>query len=415
MHPIAIIILIPLIALAFQWWRTKNQAFAWSSLVYLTFLGSLSRPSGIPIPTVYGAFLVFFVLSSKIRSHKGIGYLHKADFLSVVLFSWIAFMILLNGSMDETRLLQGSANIILILASTKLTSEFSEKDIKIVLGTAVFGSFIVSIFCLIQAFVSPNLFGLVVLNPHTIRGRMVVFESNPNATAFYLLIGFCLSLGISTTHPEPLNKRLIVRLSTISVSFLTLWSIVLTGSRSAFSGAIFASFIFLVSRAKSIVTLFMAMVSLLFLLVLGEPLIFLESTLFPNRPDFTSFGRENRWSIGFDIIASSPIFGDASVLFNYKPIVYHNDFLQLAASYGIPAALVFSLIIIYSIKRIKNSQKIKNCTPIQISIILLVAGQIVNSWFHGLLLSGICFWTIIGIAINNHKMYSNPRPQKGHT
>ena len=246
------------------------------------------------------------------------------------------------------------------------------------------------------------------------------FFNNPNITGSYLAILVPFSLYFLT---RSIKKKSISRIFYLIILLSILISIFLTTSRNAWLGAIIS---FLIFFNKSWIFL-----ALFFLLSVSLPLLINNINFIPEnikillddfipynlRSKFLNFGFNNinnypRFSF-FDtaikMIISKPLFGWGATMYT---IVYemknssysghpHNLILELAINYGIFAALIFAIYVIWLIKKSIQliKEKRKNSKPLidkafYASLIVILITHLFDIPYYDVRIS-ICFWILI--------------------
>lgn len=103
--------------------------------------------------------------------------------------------------------------------------------------------------------------------------------------------------------------------------------------------------------------------------------------------------RWERWLDAIDQIVSSPIIGTGDVLL--RP---HNEYLQYAASFGLPALLIYvSAYVVMFVKAIKNIKKLSYTTLV---CLFAIGGYLISAFFGVTMPHVLPFMTLIlGLAI----------------
>ena len=124
-------------------------------------------------------------------------------------------------------------------------------------------------------------------------------------------------------------------------------------------------------------------------------------------------GREERWEIAQDVILGEPLFGDAARTYLGRPLNYHNDLLQLAGYFGIPAALLFAAAIGRMLWFAWSVAGREDAAGPGWAMLLVVSAESIHGLFHVQMVSGIAFWMFVGLHIHNRGLNKVLRGQGG--
>ncbi len=401
-------LLAPVFAYLVRWALKRRDGDLFAALVYSTFLGEVGWiGAGLSLANALGV-LVAGVVAVRLALRKRLRLeLQAADYLAAATLVWTLVGAAIRGEGMEP--LRAAAVVVAILLTAKLTRELSGDELGTLIRAVVLGGTVLAVLSGLQAWVDPELFGLVELPPTMIdetSSRVTGLQGNPNGAAFYLLVGVCgvVSLAAVLRH----RKLELAWLAGVLVVLVT--GLVLTRSRAALA----ASAVVVVLGAARLLRLrpaaafALALVALLPLAIDSAPRAMLEEKLFPERP-FAETGREARWSIGVSVVESEPLFGDPTVRFMHERIFYHNDVLQMAADAGLLAGALFFATLValgWRTLRLAASDRLRPYGDFAFFVFL---GSVMTSAVHGLLLGGICFWLLVGIAADRAVTRAAPR------
>jgi hypothetical protein len=399
-----------LAALGLFWIVVRNGAFRagiYGVLIFTTFWGTMVTFAGMTAAVLFASA---FVAVEFIRLARGRGTLTSPSLLDLLACCFVIWTLLATTihSVPIASFVRQPLIILLILAAAKAKTSNDEEVTNAILDGLLVGGIFVTVSIWVQFFVSPSLFGTVEL----IRSedflqanfdfRPSSFHGNPNSAALYLLLALG---GVLTT----LSSRRLSLASwiPIGIALALLHALFLLQSRSAMIGAILMILFWVFSNStilgRVVLSLNLGLVALLALLNPGR----IEQKwelLFPTRGGFEDgIGREDRWEIAGTIIQSSPLIGEPGLLFMGKWINYHNDFLGVAAYFGLPALLFFALLIGVCAYAAFHRSKLSHAdTRLARLVLLLLLGVLFHAQFHQVLLGGICFWFVLGTVYNQH-------------
>jgi len=395
----SLLIALPALAIVWQLFGQSNRTVGlYALMLYSTFLGDFVRlPSGVSVAMVLGGFILLVGIIQAIRKRTAIPKPNPLDFLSGTLLLWVANGILMQGgSLAELR---GPAVVAGILLTTKLGRQVLPNGFTRLVRAVAAGGIVLAIVCVAQGRFGTAMYGMSELPAapgDDTPVRVLGFWQNPNMAAFYLLIGFCAMLQLYRVTRTAIIKPVLL----CGAGFVA-YAILLTESRAAFIAAILALALWLTMSMRLGVRTALTLAVGAPLAVVGTSLReIVEAQVFPNRPQFIETGRIERWAIGLRAVTDSPLFGDRSLTYDFSAVFYHNDVLQLAADYGVLAGGIFASMLTFVFYSSFRHIRAGDSSRIGEFVLLLLLAGTAMSWFHGLLLSGICFWTLVGLGVN---------------
>lgn len=379
--------------------RGMLPAAAYGVLLYTTFLGDLARVQGVSLSVLLAAGLVSHELVRRATGRAvATAPIGVHDVLALMLMAWtLAVTASRSGDLGDAR-----QPIVLaaIIAAGKFRPEFSARDFGQIRKACVAGGAIVALSCLVQYRTGDlTLYGLLepsIDYEFEFIGRPQGLQGNPNAASLYLLFGYCGALVGCRL------ERTIEAASALVTCVLIGWALVRCESRSAVAGAMLvtalrAAWAAGLKERGALVTL-AAFVPLAW--ALREVLVGVGEAVF-DRPSVQEFGREERWSLAMNVIYGSPFTGDSSVRYDHKSVNFHNDFLQLAANFGLPAVGLFVALLAVLVLVAWRVKCAESGLGWGAWWFLVVLASVVHSMFHVQLVGGICFWMIAGLGLNN--------------
>lgn len=381
--------------------RRQRMPVLYAMLLYTTFLGSLVRlPSGVSLPITLAAGIVFLellLLGSRARRIR-IG-INRLDVLVLALAVWAVLATTLNNAGPS--MARESIILALVVFATKFRPDLRPKDFRLFTIALLMGGVVVALVCITQSVRgSPSLFGMLDLAEKYRLERVTRptgLQGNPNAASLYLLFGVCAGLMLITSH---MTKRSLAAIGTALV--LIGVALYYCESRSAIIGAIFVAGTrlgWMVGFRRAAPFLIAAGAASLVLLV-PEQVSSVGQQMFESRGGFDETGRSERWQLAWEVISNNPILGDPNATFHHRAVNYHNDILQLAGSFGIPAALFFVAILSILGRFFWRASGLETGDGHARLLLLVLLGGFIHGMFHVQLLGGICFWMLMGLGFN---------------
>lgn len=393
--------LTPAVGLAWRFVWRKRMAALYALLIFSTFAGALARPFGLPIPILLGIGVVLLELLIRATASRPQPWEKPTlfDGLALGLAAWgLLVTAVRSGSLEEVRQL---LVIALILLAAKLRPRLGDEGWRELALACVLGGALVAVACVLQMRTGdPTLFGLLELAPKYLReeaNRPTGLQGNPNAASMYLNFGLCGCLGLLGSKP----RRLWRTGALISVALLIGWALLLCQSRSALGGGgmVVAMWcVWVLSRRPRLALVATGVFAGLLVVAQKSALRFGELIL-QEREGLDELGREERWSLGVDIILDNPLMGDPYAKFDYELANYHNDFLQMGAEFGLPAVALF-LGLLASLFFCLWGAVEESPGGLAAMAAFLMLATVVHGMFHVQLRGGIAFWFLIGLAAN---------------
>jgi O-antigen ligase len=194
---------------------------------------------------------------------------------------------------------------------------------------------------------------LVNIGGHNYLRALSTFP-DPHMFSFYL----GLTLPIAIAVYVSLRKKIYLVLS-LAILLADLLTFSRGGYAGLLAGLIFVSFYFIVNKKinKRKLLVSLALILVCFVSVIASPVGKRFSSSF-NASEGSNKGRFENWTQAVDVIANNPL-GVGIGNYSYeiepsadyrKPIYAHNLYLDIAAETGIINAIIFILILIFSIK-----------------------------------------------------------------
>jgi O-antigen ligase len=369
----------------------RNIGWAYAAVVYLGFFGVFSdRLFGVAISSVTTSLLVAYeFVRVVIRGTRS-----RFDGLDLA----IGGLVLAVGvaTIVNSDSVEGLIRTVIVMALVLMTG-FRRLDStlgrKIFLALAA-GGLLVALSVVIQLW-DPLLFGLADPVFGYANSRYSGVTSNPNAAAFFLLMGLSAMVALITT-----SRPSVRALWALGVAIAG-WALVLTQSRSGLAAGLVLVAIWAWHSLRGGVRRF-ASSAVAIGVGVAAIVIFSGTTNTADSSNGTrdySFGagREAIWDAGLTAVSEHPWFGvpvhDASAMPNY-----HSDFLQLAAQFGLPAATVFAVVFMVLLHRCVIAPPFEPANGGRLlSLELLVAALIVSIGGHNVLQSGVAFWVSVAV------------------
>lgn len=219
------------------------------------------------------------------------------------------------------------------------------------------------------AFIQSFIFAFAFLTKRTynygILASVTFGFSNPNFTGMWLLHLICII--IVYVMKKLSDKKYRLAIFGLAILVLDIYFLVLTDNRASLLGLAFLLFgVILNLNKKCYFRVSPVLVASLPVIIATIYLILVNSGAINIFGAFSSVGKEltsrvGIWNEGFDAIASSPFFGAYyDVLYHMSSSQLHNIYVDTAATYGIPIAIVFFLFIYHSLSQVSskiNSQQ----------------------------------------------------------
>lgn len=401
----------PLAWLAFRMLEADRRApYAYAMLLYSTFLGHAATIGGTSVAIPLAAIVIFVEAINFVGARTRIASLKAIDVLAICLLLWWLISSAYHGSTQLSALRQPMVICIVLLAS-KFRPQFKREDFTVIMQGLVFGGAVVAIACILQDTVSRSLFGVVEIASKYERMtelRPTGLQGNPNAASLYLIFGFC---AVLVRGFESWKKGEVFVFFAHTLVFLAIvWALYLGQSRSALLG-LSVVFVLFLGRAldwQYSTTVVVAVGVGVVLLVFPDALFDLLNTIFSRREDPTELGREDLWNQAIEIMARSPIFGEPDTVFHYERGNFHNDFFAQAVKAGIPAGLIFMTMVLIPLLVTIRLRAFLRFPSFADMVFLLVLASIVHAMFHQVLQGGICFWMVVGLAVNSEYIRGAP-------
>jgi len=395
----------PLLWLALQALRGPSRMTAlYGVLLYSTFLGTLARlPGGLTLPIAVAGLIVALELLS-----NGWPRANKAEPIDIWIVALAVWALLVSGfragiSGSAVEALREPLILVVVVFASKLRPQFSEQGLRSLLRPLAAGGAVVAFVCITQTITAdPTLFGLVQVESSMLElvGRPRGLQGNPNNAAFYLLLGYCGTLALARGTASMLHRML-----WIAGAAVMFGAIVMTQSRSALSAATVAAAlqIGVVFRLGRWTPFLVVAAAVFAFFVFPEVIVAVGENLLTER-ELLVTGREEQWSLAFQTIGEHPLVGSTEVSHFGQSINYHNDLLQLAGYFGLPAAALFALILGRLVWFAWTLSARQRDPGVGWAMLLIVSAESMHGLFHVQLLSGISFWMFVGLCIHNQQL-----------
>lgn len=299
------------------------------------------------------------------------------------------------------------------------------KDLKILLIIALVGASASAAIAIMQHYQVLDMQQYTLISGYNHRDyRMPGMAEDPLVLSFVLSSALPILAAIFLSGRTKVGARLLLAVS----SMLIVLGIYFTYTRSAALGAgvgIVAMALLLGKRIRVPIILAVLVVGLAIVLVSQ-----IHETRFITQADDSSASRDVLRQAGIAIALDHPIWGVGVFDFprvseQYSHAVSqeallrsgedlghlqpHNDFIFLAACYGIPTLIVYIVLVVLVLLLLLNSHRITRIPFIKgfsIGLIGALIAYLVNAYYHNCLGSLPLFWVLVGFALSAAKLAS---------
>lgn len=258
--------------------------------------------------------------------------------------------------------------------------------------SALFGLTVYSGAVLVQRLVSPTIFGLVPPSGGSTRASSIA--SNPNAGAFYLMLGLLLVWHLRTHRAKGWRS-----LSRLGIVLVGAWALLETGSRSALAGVSIAAVLGIYWRTegrgvRQLRTRALALCAAVCLtaLYLASGSIVLDGVVAERTRAYAPNDRTEIWSEAASQINASPWFGTPTfVVDGYSVNNAHSAYLETGLRFGLPALVI----LVVTLCKITGALYRRRTTPLALAGLTTMIGAVVHSASHTGILDNALFWVIV--------------------
>jgi putative inorganic carbon (HCO3(-)) transporter len=393
----------------------SDLALGFAVLAFLSFVDTLPT-SGTLSPAKAAGLLVAVAWLARFS----LGDRSERDFFTdhpyltsalIAFFVWATVSLLWapESSPGIAALMRYAPNILLIPIG--YTAVRTRRDLAIVFGAIIFGAILAATFAVLQP-PDPE----IVVESARATGTI----GDPNELAAVLLVGLALGAGFAIGRGHPL----LARLAAAFAIPLCLAGIFLSLSRGGLValGALMVAGTIFAGRWRMAITIVVVVVAA------GGFLYFTQLAPLPARERVSSAkggsGRTDLWTVGWRMVRAHPLNGvgvgnfpntaadytlqpgtieRTDLIFNEKPFVTHNTYLQILAETGIPGLLLFVGVIACCMRcalraaRISARRRDRAMEALARSMFLGLCGMLVADFFISVMYSKL-LWVLLALG-----------------
>lgn len=352
---------------------------------------------------------IFIIASFLYLRSKNIKF--TATDIAVMAFLTVIFISALTTA-DKTNNINELYNYIALITLFYIVRSTNEKDKEKILSAIIISAIFVSLYSLRALFVVSN-YTLKYLSTHNIsypfteefikRKRAFSPFISPNLLAGYLVMIIILCAGIISQRIKDKKNWYATILAGLCavVSSVTLFFTKSIGGWSVLTVCTFLFFIFIKKlNKKSIVILFSLALILSAIFIIRNQ----EQEYF-TKPIFSAYKRLNYWRETLHIITLHPLKGTGLGNFSLKESrTAHNSYLQIWAEMGMPAIVIWLIIVFLFIKtginNISYNGKLYYNTALLVAGLSFIIHNVIDFSFF-VAQSSFLWWIILALTASN--------------